>query len=120
LNKDITIDLENKGRVGSEFTKQFTWIPDKQFSQGYYEGKFSMKQETNNINFELNEQHDYTNTSILAEFPTLKLSNGVTSLRYNLTPTLSDKCLLFNFSKREERRIRYRLYLHKCTLFNNN
>jgi hypothetical protein len=32
LNKEITIDLENKGRVGSEFTKKLAGFQIKNFS----------------------------------------------------------------------------------------
>jgi hypothetical protein len=97
LNKEITIDLENKGRVGSEFTKQ---LPEKRF---FYplDANFVMKQETNNINFEL-KGSTLISISLSTEVPAIKIFDGHTPLAFSLTPKPSEECLLFNFPKNEE------------------
>jgi hypothetical protein len=94
LNKEVTIDFENQCRVGSEYTKQLNWVSEQPID--ITEGHFSMKQETNNINFELKASiQGYLN--LATGVPSLLIHKDSVPLNYDFTPKPSDECLLFNY-----------------------
>jgi hypothetical protein len=58
-----------------------------------------MKQQSNNINFEV-KRPTFDNISLSTEIPSLMILSDRTPLNYNLSPKPSDECLLYGFRER--------------------
>jgi hypothetical protein len=97
----VIIDLENKGREGSDFLKNAKWVKDKQVKDPIEITNPETQSETNkDTKFTLPENPKEM-TGFYTSTPTMKLTlaDGTEDLKYNLSSDPNDKCVLLNYPK---------------------
>jgi hypothetical protein len=101
ISSRIIIDLENKGREGSEYIKNLQWITDKEIGQSTHKpGQNIMSEIKNQIRFN-SPNYEKIAYDITTDIPSMKLTTidekGEQDMNYSLSQNPSDECFMLNY-----------------------
>jgi hypothetical protein len=102
ISTNVIVDLENKGRQGSEYIKDIQWVTDRGIGQSAnIPGQNTISEINNEVRFSVPIEPKNLAGGITKDTPTMKLINvdgrGQDDIKFNLSQSSSDKCLMLNY-----------------------
>jgi hypothetical protein len=102
ISSRVIIDLENKGREGSDYIKNLEWVTDKEIVESSLNPGDNIVSEINNqIRFSVPYDLKQIASSFSTDVPTMKLAfvdeKGKHDINYSLSQSPSDECLMLNY-----------------------
>jgi hypothetical protein len=99
LTTKTTIDLDNKGLLGSEYLKHLEWVEDKNFKD--FDTNIAEYKTESTPNTEVKFTHDSpSGINLSTKLPTITVSDALNEdpfLDYNVTLQPSEDCLIYDY-----------------------